>query len=229
VPAPRPDTLLRTTGGLAAAIRLVGDDSAGVGHVWLLSDVGLITNSGLQQAAVPEYLVGLLLARGRTLVFDEFHQRFGPQGSMATVALAWSRSSPWGWLIWQSAIVGFLAFVTGAVRFGPVRSGIRRARRSPLEHVRALATALSAARGHDVAIASIVNGLRRRLQAGEARPGAAAEPWPQWVQRLGETGRSAELRQHVSRLLTHATPGQPAAAVRDAAHTVEDVWQALHR
>ena len=123
------------------------------------------------------------------------------------------------------------AFVAGAVRFGPVRVGIPRERRSPLEHVKALATALAAARGHDVAIASLVRGLRRRLQArtGTERGAAVQEPWPVWAARLQQGARNTELRERASALSRFAAGGQPDSAVRDAANAVEDVWEALHR
>ena len=55
---------------------------------------------------------------------------------------------------------------------GSARCGraIERRRRSPMEHVRALATALAAARGHDVAVRLMIQGLRRRLSRGAAAP-----------------------------------------------------------
>ncbi len=59
----------------------------------------------------------------------------------------------------SSRSVGVIALLFGAVRFGPPRPAIPRKRRSPLEHVRALATALAAAHGHDVAVATIIRGL----------------------------------------------------------------------
>lgn len=229
------DTLLLADDGAPVAIRLTpvttGRGAAVPGRVVLLSDMALLSNRGLRDAAVPEYLLGELLSRGRVVVFDEYHQGFGPEGSLPSAALAWSRSSPWGWLIWQAAIVGFLAFVAGAARFGPVRAAIRRERRSPLEHVQALATALATAKGHDVAIASLVRGLRRRLQSrtGPDRGTAAREPWPQWAGRLQQSARTPELRARAGALLHFASPGQPNSAVQDAAHAVEDVWEALHR
>jgi len=228
------DTLLRAADGAAVAIRLTRRDTTrpdGPGQVILLSDMSLLNNRGLREPEIPELLLGEVLARGRVVVFDEFHQGFGPEGSLPAAVFSWSRSSPWGWLVWQVAIVGFLAFVLGAVRFGPVRAGIRRERRSPLEHVQALATALAAARGHDVAIASLVRGLRRRLQSrsGSDRSATTREPWPAWVERLQRGARTPELRARAEALHRFASPGQPNSAVQDAANAVEDVWEALHR
>lgn len=229
------DTLLRSDIGAPVAIRLTRSDtgafSTGRSTILLLSDMSLLNNRGLREAEVPEFLLGEILARSRTVVFDEYHHGFGARGSLGSATIAWTTSSPWGWLIWQAAIAGLLAFVAGAVRFGPVRVGIPRERRSPLEHVKALATALAAARGHDVAIASLVRGLRRRLQArtGTERGATVQEPWPVWAARLQQGARNTELRERASALSRFAAGGQPDSAVRDAANAVEDVWEALHR
>jgi hypothetical protein len=113
-----------------------------------------------------------------------------------------------------------------------VRAAIPRQRRSPLEHVRALATALSAAKGHDVAIAALMRGLQRRLAAasGDARRrGAGRDTWRAWLAALPQRMRDPAQRETATRLARFAEPGQTDAAVRAAAHTVEDVWEALHR
>ncbi len=224
------DTLLRSDAGAPVAIRLTRNDTV-PSSILLLSDMSMLNNRGLRESEIPEFLLGRVLARSRTVIFDEYHHGFGASGSLGAATLAWSRTSPWGWLIWQAAIAGLLAFVAGAIRFGPVRAGIPRERRSPLEHVKALATALAAARGHDVAIASLVRGLRRRLQArtGAERAVTMKEPWPAWAERLRHGARSSELRERASTLTRYAARGQPDSAVRDAANAVEDVWEALHR
>ena len=110
------------------------------------------------------------------------------------------------------------------VRFGPVRSVIRRTRRSPLEHVRALATALQAARGHDVAVELLVRGLRRRL----SRDGRAGrEPAADWLASLAERTRSPRARAAAVRLRELTRPRRSVDDVRAAANAVEDVWQEL--
>jgi hypothetical protein len=145
-------------------------------------------------------------------------------GSLAGASLDWSLRSPWGWAAWQLAIVGVLALAAGAFRFGPVRSVVERRRRSPLEHVRALATALAAARGHDVAIGAIVQGLRRRLQpAGQRGRG----DWRPWVAHLTDTVRRARARDAARTLGSLTRSGQPPEGVLRAANAVEDVWEEL--
>jgi hypothetical protein len=111
-----------------------------------------------------------------------------------------------------------------AFRFGPARPIIQRRRRSPLEHVRALATALAAARGHDVAIGRIVEGLRRRLVPSSQR---SPTPWRDWLESLGKNLQSDRARNAVRTLKTLTQPGQTPEGVLRAANAVEDVWEEL--
>jgi hypothetical protein len=135
----------------------------------------------------------------------------------------WSRGSPWGWAGWQLAAVGLLVLLTGAIRFGPPRPLNDRRRRSPLEHVTALATALSAARGHDVAIRLLIRGLARRLAADGRMPADSTR----LLARLQPIVRTDRGRAALAQLRTLVAPGQPADSVLAAANAVEDVWQDL--
>jgi hypothetical protein len=225
------DTLLRTERDAPVALLLRRADSGR--SIVLVSDPALVSNAGLAVGELPEVLVGALLRLGDHVVFDEYHH-LGTGGSLWRTTLDWSARSPWGWAIWQLAIVGLLAFLAGAVRFGPVREAIPRARRSPLEHVKALATALAASSGHDVAIAALVRGLQRRLAGtgAEARRGRGARArhdWKPWLEQLANRIPDPAARGSATRLSRYAAPGQPAAAVRGAANAVEELWEALHR
>ena len=120
--------------------------------------------------------------------------------------------------------MGLLALLFGSVRFGPARPGIPRARRAPLEHLRALAAALASARGHDVAIGAMVRGLRRRL----VPPGLRTRgDWRVWLTRLGGTTLSPRARGAMALLDSLTRPGQPSSSVLRAANAVEDVWEDL--
>ncbi len=225
-----PEPLLRTTDDSLVAVIMSGTD--GSGSITVLATPSLLSNRGLQTTEIPEFLVGAMRARSDHLIFDEFHQSSGGGGgSMATVALAWSATNPLGWMMWQLLIVGLLAFLATGLRFGPVRARIERQRRSPLEHVKALATALGASKGHDVAVAALVRGLRRRLAAtsGEARRrGLGRDTWRAWLDALPQRMTDPAQRALAERLVRLGAPGQTDAAVYTAAHTVEDVWEALH-
>ncbi|MGH7701604.1 MAG: hypothetical protein ACREMO_00780 [Gemmatimonadales bacterium] len=218
----RVDTLLRSSGGRLVAVRL--HPAAVSTSVLLVADGHLFENRTVRRTAAGPFWLELLARGHRVVRFDEYHQGFGPSGSLASATLAWSRSSPWGWAVWQLAGVGLLALLAGAIRFGPPRTAIVRRRRSPSEHVRALATALAAARGHDVAIGAIVNGLRRRLSPAGAQPRADRQTW---LTALAAGARTPRAQAAVHTLARLARPPQPAESVLGAAYAVEDLWEEL--
>src|SRR5690242_11228660 len=138
--AMRVDTLLAIRGGRALAIRL-GFSSGG--EAVLLADAGFLTNRSLKEtdaglAVLPWFADG----RTRRVVVDEYHQGFGAGGSLLAASAAWLVGHPAGWAILQLVAVALVALAAVAVRFGPARSAVERRRRSPLEHLEALATGL---------------------------------------------------------------------------------------
>lgn len=223
VPVPsRVDTLLTSRSGRALALRLSYREPDRA--VLLFADATLLRNRALRETAAGPWVLGLLVGRYRRVVFDETHQGFAGGGSLAQATLDWSFRSPFGWAAWQLALVGVLLLLAGALRFGPVRRVISRRRRSPLEHVRALATALAAAKGHDVAIGAVVQGLRRRLMPAGQR---GRTDWREWVARLSQNVRSPRAREATATLQSLTRPGQPPEGVLRAANAVEDVWEDL--
>ena len=217
----REDTLLTATTGRVVALRLVRQDG---GAVLAVSDAGVFRNRALRDTPAGPFALGLFAGRYSEVSFEEAHHGFEEGGSLAGATIEWSRHSPWGWAMWQAAIVGLVALLAGAVRFGPVRRVLVRKRRSPLEHVRALATALAAARGHDVAIGAIIEGLRRRLLPAGQRPRG---DWRSWLDHLADHVQGPRAREAVATLKTLTQPGQSAAGVLKAANAVEDVWEEL--
>ena len=216
----RVDTLLMSKGGQVVALRLTRADVDR--QVILVSDVEPFRNRALRYTDAGPFVLSLVVGKYDKVVFEEYHHGFGAAGSLAGAVLAWSKTSPWGWLVWQSAIVGLVALLFGAIRFGLARPAIGRTRRSPLEHVRALATALAAARGHDVAIAAIVRGLRRRLLPPALR---SRGDWRLWLKQLERSTRSERGRAALATLTTLTRPGQPSIAVLRVANAVEDLWE----
>jgi hypothetical protein len=222
-PFPVRERLLVSESGLPVALRLVPE--AGEGRsILLVADADLFRNRALRSTDAGPFTLGLFQGRYSRVTFDEYHQGFGPSGSMAGAVLDWSRRHPLGWAAWQLAAVGLLALGFSAARFGPIRRVIERRRRSPLEHVRALASALAAARGHDPAIAALLRGLRRRLMpAGHRAPGDSTV----WLAGARETIRTERGRNALATLRQLTRPGQPADSVRRAALAVEDLWEDL--
>ena len=215
------DTLLRTTGGRPVAIRLAYGDGR---RVTMVADSRLFRNRVLRDTPAGPFALGLVVPRYRRALFDELHHGYAVTGSLAGATLDWTLTSPWGWAVWQLTAVGVLALLAAGIRFGPIRSAIVRRRRSPLEHVRALATALAAANGHDTAARLLVQGLRRRL----SRAGAPARrDLDSWLDGLGPSLRSDRGRAALAEL-THLT--RHSAGTDDvlrAATAVETLWEEL--
>jgi hypothetical protein len=219
--AHRVDTLLRTTRGRPVALRATLDDGR---SVTLVADDRLFANRVVRETAAGPFALGLVVPRYDRVVVDEYHHGFDASRSLAGAATAWMLHSPWGWGILQLAGVGVLALLAAGVRFGPIQPGIERRRRSPLEHVRALATALAAARGHDVAVGLIVQGLRRRLS--RAGPGARGEIGP-WLEGLAPGVRTPRGRAALDTLTAISRRPASAEDVLLAADAVETLWEEL--
>ena len=219
--ARRVDTLLGTLTGQPVSLRLALADGR---TATLVADDRLFSNRALRETAAGPFALGLVVPRYRRIEIDEYHHGFDASRTLSGATWTWTLRTPWGWAVLQLAAVGVLALLAAGVRFGPIRSGIVRRRRSPLEHVRALATALAAARGHDVAVGLIVQGLRRRLsRAGRAgRSGLAG-----WLDDLDVTVRTPRGREALATL--RQVTGRPAsgADVQRAADAVETLWEEL--
>jgi hypothetical protein len=190
----------------------------------LVADASLLSNTVMRHTAAGPFVLSLLAGSYQHVVFDEYHHGYGESGSLAHATLDWSFHSPWGWAVCQLVIVGLLALLAAAIRFGAAVPGIPRRRRSSLEHVRALATALAAARGHDQAIAAIVRGLRRRLAPPALR---TRGDWKRWLATRERSSATPAERTALTTLQTLTQPGQPSSSVLQAANAVEDLWQSL--
>lgn len=224
VPAYRAVTPLLSTPKGVVAVRLDPADSSG--SILLVADVALFRNRVVRRhdnGAGP-FILGLLDGEYDQVVFEEYHHGFGASGSLGEAVVDWSWRSPWGWGAWQLGAVGLLALLAGAFRFGQVGARIDRRRRNPIEHLRALATALSAAKGHDEAIGAIVRGLRRRLTPTALR---ARGDWRRWLVEQDGNTTSPEGRRALDTLIHLTTPGQPASSVLQAANAAEELWQSI--
>jgi hypothetical protein len=221
VGAYRVDTLLALATGEPVALR-IHPDSGGV--ALLVADGGLFANRTVRETAAGEFTLGLVSGSFSHVIVDEYHQGFGPGGGMLGAARQWLVATPAGWAILQLGVAATLALLIGAIRFGPARHVIVRRRRSPLEHVHALATALAAAGGHEVAVSLVVRGLRRRLSHGGSAPGGSTVDW---LEALPGRTRTPRGRDAAERLLTLTRGRADAHSVREAALAVEEVWQDL--
>jgi hypothetical protein len=218
----RTDTLLSTQSGSPVLIRV---GYRGGGSALLMADDQYFRNAAWRNTDVPELLVPLLDPGGRgKLSWDEYHHGYDTGGSAASAVLGWLARSPVGWALFQ--LVGVLLVWLGvtAVRFGPPRAVIDRRRRSPLEHVEALAAGLEGADGTQTGVALIVSGLRRRLSRTGRAPHGEARGWLAALELV--LPRMAG-RRAVRRLQHILTDTGGAERVLGAAQAVEDVWEEL--
>jgi hypothetical protein len=218
------DTLLRLRNGRPAALRL---RYRGGGSVALVADVGYFRNRTWRTTDVPAFIAPLLVPSPRRpgpVVWDEYHQGFGEEGSVTGVLVAWMWSTPIGWALLQLAAVLLVALGVAAVRFGPARSVIERRRRSPLEHLEALAAGLEGAGGVDTAVSLTVSGLRRRLGRVGVLPAGAERAWLAALELALPTPRGRNAVRRLQRTINQ--PGGPERALA-AAQAVEDVWEEL--
>lgn len=215
------DTLLETIRGHLVVVRLSFQEGR---TAILVADDGLFRNRTLRETLAGTFVLGLVTDRYERLIVDEYHHGYTAAGSLGGAALVWSTRSPWGWMVWQLVAVGVVALLASGVRFGPVRSVIERRRRSPMEHVRALATALAAARGHDVAVRLMVQGLRRRLSRGGRPVGADLDTW---LAGLADSIRSDRGREALAMLTATLRTPPDAETVLAAGNAVETLWEEL--
>jgi hypothetical protein len=223
------DTLVATTDGRPVIVRTRYADSGG-GTITVAADAGWFRNKTWRDTDVPYVVLPLLTpTTGGRVVWDEYHQGFGRERStVAGLTWQWLRSSPAGWAVLQLVAVALIWLAVTAVRFGPARSVIERRRRSPLEHLEALAAGLESAAGVDAAVQRMVSGLRRRLsRAGHVATGDL-EPWLASLELAMPSARGRGVVRRLHHIMTErggATP--PPERVLAAAQTVEDVWEEL--
>jgi hypothetical protein len=218
----RADTVFRTGEGDPVVVRL---ELVSGTRATLVADDEIFSNRVLRSAPAATSVLRLVAGRYERLLVDEYDHGFGPSGRLDRAVVGWIRSTAWGWAGLQLAAVGLLVLFTAGARFGPARRVIDRRRRSPLEHVHALATALAAARGHDLAVRLLVRGLQRRL--ARAAGGADRRDPAAWLADTAPRLRTPAAREAADRLLELLHHPVPTAGVLAAAEHVETIWSDL--
>lgn len=150
----------------------------GAGRLVIASDPDALRNDAVRVCAhgldVPLVrALEWLRAGGRvprtTLVFDEFHQGKGDQPGAWDTVLAFLAESGPGRAILALGVAALLLVAARAPRLVPPRSAERVERRSPMEHVDALARAYETVGATRTVAQRLVGGLRRRLEGPTGR------------------------------------------------------------
>ena len=217
------DTIVRTRSGRPVLLDLRYREG---GRILFLADDGWMRNVAWKTTNVPYVLAPLVqsAARDRLVAFDEYHHGFA-SSSAAGLTIAFVMGTPVGWVLLQLLIVGLVWLAVSAFRFGPARPVIDRRRRSPLEHLDALAAGLESSQGSGTALGLIVGGLRRRLS--RTGDGPAARATEDWMAALTLAMPTARGRGAVRRLREAFTQPGGSERVLAAANSVEDVWEEL--
>ncbi len=219
------DTLLSVTDGRAVALRLHFRSG---GRAIVLADSRYVSNRDIKETDAGLVVVPWLIDPSLSVVVvDEYHQRFGRRGSLFAAAWRWARSSPAGWAILQLAFAGLVGLAVTAVRFGPALSVITRRRRSPIEHLDALAIGLDRAEAGETAVRLLVSGLRRRLRPRAVAWRRTHDDVAQWLASLEMGARGAEAHDNVEQLRRILQERGSGERVLRTALAVEDVWEAL--
>jgi hypothetical protein len=197
---------------------------AGGGTVILVADGSVFSNRAMRATEAGPLVLGWVLTdTPRLVLVDEYHQGFGRAGSLVGATFAWSLNEPAGWMALQLIFAALVALSVAAVRFGPVVPAVERRRRSPLEHLDALAAGLERSGAGLTATRLIAAGLRRRLGGAPLK----AADTTAWLDALEAGAQRPSAREAVQRLKSRVHQGASGADVRDAANAVEDLWQML--
>jgi hypothetical protein len=138
----------------------------GQGRIIMAAEPGLFRNSTLRNdpgaIRAVRYVEWLSTAQGDAIVFDEYHHGHGTHANVLREASrALTETAP-GRVVLQAAVAGLLLLLAVGAR--PIRPAPRARieRRSPLEHVGALARAYAAVQASARSARLLVRGLQRR-------------------------------------------------------------------
>jgi len=156
----------------------------GRGRVVAVSDPDVLRNDVIRVCRYdigPRVLAAIDFAsQGRRppLVFDEYHEGYGVHADVTAVMIEFLTSHPVGHAIVQLLLGGLVLILALGVRAIAPRTVPRIERRSPLEHVDALARAYAQIDASRTAAARLVRGLRRRHDRSGWSLRAAAQTGP---------------------------------------------------
>lgn len=149
----------------------------GAGRVVVISDPDLVRNDVLRvckwgldvvTARMLDFLAAGEPPRDR-LIFDEYHQGFGTHpGTLRAIAMYLARV-PSGHVLLQGMLAGLVLLLALGPRALPPHDVERVERRSPLEHVDALANAYARVGATRTATARLLRGVRRRVEPNGLR------------------------------------------------------------
>jgi hypothetical protein len=137
----------------------------GAGRVVAFSDAAVLNNEQLRDGGAAVLFARVAhdaLADGGALRFDEFHHGYR-EGGVVSAVHGFLTGTGMGRALLQGAVALLLLLLLGAHRLGSPRQEADHRRRSPLEHVEAVAGAYRRARALRTTRRLLLRGLERRL------------------------------------------------------------------
>jgi hypothetical protein len=147
----------------------------GAGRIVVVGATGAINNQALRYCPTGQDILAVRALEflsspggGKPLLFDEYHQGYGAHAGSLPAILAEFAGTSAGRMFFQFAGAGVLLLLAFAPRSLPPREAPPPDRRSPLEHVDALARAYQQVGATRTATNRLVRGLRRRVDRSAA-------------------------------------------------------------
>ena len=150
----------------------------GAGRVVVSADPDVFRNDAVRECSygfdvavvrMLEYLRDAEHANRTTLLFDEYHLRETRQTGAIAAAREYLTTTPSGHALLQLCIAGLVLLFAAAPRVLAPREDVHVDRRSPLEHVDALARAYAQVGATQTGVQRLVRGLRRRVDRSTSR------------------------------------------------------------
>jgi hypothetical protein len=140
----------------------------GYGHIIILTDSSFLANGQIGKndnsvLAVNLVSYALSKARGKRVVFDEYHLGFGYHQTGFRVMSKMLFSTAAGWTVLSLTFAGVLYLIYKGRRFGIRRSIEKKSRRSKLEYIYAAGSTYSSAGANRLTLQIILNWLKHKL------------------------------------------------------------------
>ncbi|HJR63497.1 MAG TPA: DUF4350 domain-containing protein [Gemmatimonadaceae bacterium] len=193
------------------------------GKIILIADAEMLRNGRLREgdgAVLAVRMMEWLEPRGAHVVFSEYHQGYGRHADPVGVIWRALWLTPAGRATLQLLVAGALVlFAVGVRAIAPAPRGVIE-RRSPLEHVGALARAYQQVGATRLAARRLVRGVRRRHPLGAGASGDDAAYLDALATRL--PAARGEIRL-LRRAIAQALPPDELVSVGQAIHHIERI------
>ena len=218
----------RKTGSRTAIMGL----TFGRGRIAAVAESRILANEALRVCTWPAGIAAVRTldwlaeregdAPRREIIFDEFHHGYGNHASVVRTMQRWAARTPSGRTTLQIVIAGvILLLAAGARPIAPIPARTI-ARRSPLEHVMALAHAYERVRGTRTGTRLLVKGVRRRANRPVGTHTVSEESFLD-----GIAARTPSLGADVSRVKSAMAREIPAAEFLEIASLIDRIERSV--